>query len=144
MADGTHDGDGIPQMDAPQGGVRWRDADLWHWVQRGIWAVFVLMALGVVLATNSFLTERFTETTRNRAEVRQALYTGQLLSELQRTSVVPLLLARDPELIKALLDEHYALTSARLISAQADIGASAIQLLDRTGRVVVATARIHI
>jgi two-component system C4-dicarboxylate transport sensor histidine kinase DctB len=144
MADGTHDGDGIPQMDAPQGGVRWRDADLWHWVQRGIWAVFVLMALGVVLATNSFLTERFTETTRNRSEVRQALYTGQLLSELQRTSVVPLLLARDPELIKALLDEHYALTSARLISAQADIGASAIQLLDRTGRVVAATDRTRL
>jgi two-component system C4-dicarboxylate transport sensor histidine kinase DctB len=42
---------------------------------------------------------RFSETTRVRTELRSALYTGNLLSELQRTSVVPLLLARDPALI---------------------------------------------
>jgi two-component system, NtrC family, C4-dicarboxylate transport sensor histidine kinase DctB len=48
--------------------------------------------------TNLLLTERFTETTRNRAEVRLALYTGNMISELQRNSVVPLLLARDPAL----------------------------------------------
>jgi two-component system C4-dicarboxylate transport sensor histidine kinase DctB len=98
-------------------------------------------ALAIIWITNSYLTERFTETTRNRAEVRQALYTGQMLSELQRTSVVPLLLARDPELISALNNNKYADTSRRLISAQTEIGAASIQLLDLSGRVVAATDR---
>ncbi len=62
-----------------------------------------LLAVGGGAGHEPLLTDRFTETTRNRAEVRLALYTGNLLSELQRTSVVPLLLARDPELIEALL-----------------------------------------
>ena len=54
--------------------------------------ILVLLALGVVLTTNRWLSERFTETTRNRAELRLALYSGNMLSEVQRTSVVPLLL----------------------------------------------------
>ena len=112
-----------------------------RWSQRMIFLAFALLALAVLWATNAFLTERFTESTRSRAEVRQALYTGQLLSELQRTSIVPLLLARDPELISALQANRFAMTSQRLISAQTDIGASAIQLLDLSGRVVAATDR---
>jgi two-component system, NtrC family, C4-dicarboxylate transport sensor histidine kinase DctB len=51
---------------------------------------------------NAFLSESFTESTRNRAELRLVLYSGNIQSELQRNSVVPLLLARDPELIAAL------------------------------------------
>lgn len=112
-----------------------------RWSQRALFVLFILLALAVLWATNTYLTERFTESTRNRADVRQALYTGQLLSELQRTSVVPLLLARDPELINALANNRFQLTSQRLISAQTDIGASAIQLLDMGGRVVAATDR---
>ncbi|MBS0564224.1 MAG: sensor histidine kinase [Proteobacteria bacterium] len=114
------------------------------WPRRVLLAGLLIAAVAVLWATNSFLTERFTESTRNRAEVRQALYTGQLLSELQRTSVVPLLLARDPELISALTENRFATTSLRLISAQADIGASAIQLLDMSGRVVAATDRTRL
>lgn len=112
-----------------------------RWSRRALFAAILSAAAAVIWATNAFLSERFTESTRNRAEVRLALYTGQLLSELQRTSVVPLLLARDPELISALQSNRFATTSQRLISAQTDIGASAIQLLDMGGRVVAATDR---
>jgi two-component system C4-dicarboxylate transport sensor histidine kinase DctB len=112
-----------------------------RWPRRVLVSFFILAALAIIWITNSYLTERFTETTRNRAEVRQALYTGQMLSELQRTSVVPLLLARDPELISALNNNKYADTSRRLISAQTEIGAASIQLLDLSGRVVAATDR---
>jgi two-component system, NtrC family, C4-dicarboxylate transport sensor histidine kinase DctB len=63
------------------------------------------------------------------------------MSELQRTSVVPLLLARDPELIRALTEQQFARTSGRLISFQAEIGAASIQLLDSNGRTVGATNR---
>ncbi len=105
---------------------------------------FIGLAVGIIWVTNAFLSDRFTETTRNRAQVRQALYTGQILSELQRTSVVPLLLARDPELIMALDRNAFTGTSQRLISAQTEIGALSIQLLDLSGRVVAATDRTRL
>jgi two-component system C4-dicarboxylate transport sensor histidine kinase DctB len=111
------------------------------WRVKLVIALLVLAAVGVVLVTNRWLSERFTDTTRSRAELRLALYTGNMLSELQRTSVVPLLLSRDPELIKALTVGDYSRTSARLISFQAEIGAASITLLDLDGRVVGATNR---
>jgi two-component system, NtrC family, C4-dicarboxylate transport sensor histidine kinase DctB len=111
------------------------------WRVRILVAILILLAVSVVGVTNRWLTDRFTETTRNRAELRLALYSGNMMSELQRTSVVPLLLARDPELIRALGDQQFSGTSARLISFQAEIGAASIQLLDATGRTVAATNR---
>lgn len=111
------------------------------WAMRGLVGGLFAAAVAVVLVTNDWLTDRFTESTRNRAEVRLALYSGNLISELQRNSVVPLLLARDPELIRALNDGQFSSTSARLISFQAEIGAASILLLDKDGRAVGATNR---
>jgi two-component system, NtrC family, C4-dicarboxylate transport sensor histidine kinase DctB len=111
------------------------------WRVRLIVAVLVLLAVAVVGVTNRWLTDSFTETTRNRAELRLALYSGNMMSELQRTSVVPLLLARDPELIRALNEQQFSRTSGRLISFQSEIGAASIQLLDSNGRTVGATNR---
>ena len=99
------------------------------------------IAGAVIWVTNDWLSESFTETTRSRAEVRLALYTGNILSELQRTAVVPLLLARDPALISSLDASEFSTTSARLISAQKEIGAASILLLDMSGRTVAATDR---
>ena len=104
-------------------------------------AALVFVAIGVVLVTNRFLTESFTETTRNRAELRLALYSGNMISELQRTSVVPLLLSRDPAISEALMKGNFAFTSQRLIQVQADIGVASILLLDSDGRTVGATNR---
>jgi two-component system, NtrC family, C4-dicarboxylate transport sensor histidine kinase DctB len=112
-----------------------------NWRVRIVVAFLILLAVSVVGVTNRWLTERFTETTRNRAELRLALYSGNMMSELQRTSVVPLLLARDPELIRALIEQQFSGTSARLISFQSEIGAASIQLLDADGRTVGATNR---
>ncbi|QAR29128.1 sensor histidine kinase [Paracoccus denitrificans] len=108
---------------------------------RGAIAVLLIVAAGTVWFTNAWLTARFSETTRVRTELRSALYTGNLLSELQRTSVVPLLLARDPALISALSGNDFSGTSARLISAQKEIAAASIKLLDASGRVVGSTDR---
>jgi two-component system C4-dicarboxylate transport sensor histidine kinase DctB len=104
-------------------------------------ALLILLAVGVVIVSNRWLTERFVETTRNRSEVRLALYTGNLVSELQRTSVVPLILARDPDLIAALRDGNFSSTSAKLIQLQSEIGVASIRLMDGDGRVVGATNR---
>ncbi|SIR30122.1 two-component system, NtrC family, C4-dicarboxylate transport sensor histidine kinase DctB [Paracoccus thiocyanatus] len=112
-----------------------------RWGLRGVIAVLLIVAAGTVWFTNAWLTARFSETTRVRTELRAALYTGNLLSELQRTSVVPLLLARDPALISALSGNDFSGTSARLISAQKEIAAASIKLLDASGRVVGSTDR---
>ena len=112
-----------------------------RWGLRGAVVVLLLMAVGTVWFTNAWLTARFSETTRVRTELRSALYTGNLLSELQRTSVVPQLLARDPALISALSGNDFSTTSARLILAQKEIGASSIRLLDASGRLVGSTDR---
>ncbi|WP_191090035.1 sensor histidine kinase [Histidinibacterium aquaticum] len=108
---------------------------------RTAFGVLVVLAIIVVYVTNQFLTERFTESTRNRSEVRSTLYVGNLMSELQRASIVPQLLARDPQLIGALNSGDYTQSTQRLLSFVDEIGAAEIMLLDREGRMVAATDR---
>ncbi|QFT62853.1 ATP-binding protein [Roseivivax sp. THAF30] len=98
-------------------------------------------AVATIWVTNSLLTDRFTETTRNRAELRLALYSGNLLSELRRNSIVPQLLARDPALINALNTGDFSQSTQRLISFVEEIGAASLMLLDSQGRTVAATDR---
>ena len=112
-----------------------------RWVSRLLVGLFCIMALSVIYYTNQMLSQRFTEATRNRAEVRLTLYVGNLMSELQRNSIVPQLLARDPELIGALNSADYSRSTARLLSFVDEIGAASLMLFDRDGRVVAATDR---
>jgi two-component system C4-dicarboxylate transport sensor histidine kinase DctB len=111
------------------------------WWLRLAAGLLILLAVAVVLVTNRWLSERFTETTRNRAELRLALYSGNMLSELQRTSVVPLLLVDDPAIRDALLKGSFTDTTLRLIKVQGEIGVASILLLDIDGRAVGATDR---
>ncbi len=117
---------------------------LTRWVVRFAISMFVVLALSVIWVTNKYLTERFTETTRNRAEVRLTLYVGNLISELQRNSIVPQLLARDPELLNALSSRDYSLSTQRLLSFVDEIGAASLMLLDKDGRTVAATDRTRL
>jgi len=105
--------------------------------------VIALVTLGcvVVVTSNRLLTERFTERTRGAADVRLALYSANLISELQRNSIVPQLLARDPALIGALNSGDFAQSSARLLSFVDEIGAASLVLMDTDGRIVAATNR---
>ncbi len=111
------------------------------WRVRIALALVLVLAVVTVLTTNAFLTSRFTENTRNRAELRLALYSGNLVSELRRNAIVPQLLARDPALIGALNSGDYSQSTQRLISFVEEIGAASLMLLDRDGRVVAATDR---
>ncbi len=107
--------------------------------------VALVVFAGVTLwLSNSILTNRFTASTKNKAEYRLALYGGNLLSELQRSSIVPQLLARDPELIGALNSADYSTSTQRLISFVDEIGAASLMLLDIEGRTVASTDRINL
>ncbi|MGC3937661.1 sensor histidine kinase [Roseobacter sp. EG26] len=112
-----------------------------NWRVRVALGVLLLLAVSVVAVTNSLLTDRFTESTRNRAELRLALYSGNLLSELRQNAIVPQLLARDAELIGALNSADYTASTRRLISFVEEIGAASLMLLDIDGRTVAATDR---
>ena len=103
--------------------------------------VVCAFAVVSIYVTNQLLTERFTENTRNRSELRLTLYVANLMSELQRNSIVPQLLARDPQLIAALDYKDYSLSTARLLSFVDEIGAASLMLLDGDGRTVAATDR---
>ncbi len=111
------------------------------WWARGALVLLVLIAIVTVVSTNRLLMDRFTETTRNRAELRLALYSGNLLSELRQNAIVPQLLARDPGLITALNADDHAQSTARLISFVKEIGAKSLTLLDSSGRAVASTER---
>ncbi|MEL7107451.1 MAG: sensor histidine kinase, partial [Pseudomonadota bacterium] len=111
------------------------------WKVRGILFFLVAVGIAVIWVTNSLLTERLTEGTRSRAEVRLAAYSGNIRTELQRNSIVPLLLSRDPALIGALNSGDYSQSTRRLISYRDEINAASIMLLDTEGRIVAATER---
>jgi two-component system C4-dicarboxylate transport sensor histidine kinase DctB len=111
------------------------------WRLRLVFVVLVALAVAVVFVTNRLLTDRFTESTRNRAELRLVLYSGNLLSELRQNAIVPQLLARDPSLILALESGDFSQSSQRLISFLDEIGAASLTLLDRDGRAVAVTDR---
>jgi len=114
------------------------------WVARAVVLVVIAIAIVLIWISNIYLTDRFTQDSRSRAELRVALYAGNISSELQRTSVVPLLLSRDPVLISDLNSSNYVATSQRLISIKDEIGAASLQLLDGDGRTVAATDRREI
>ncbi|AEI94228.1 histidine kinase, C4-dicarboxylate transport sensor protein DctB [Roseobacter litoralis Och 149] len=111
------------------------------WRVRMAVGILLALAVTVVSVTNKLLTDRFTDTTRDRAELRLALYSGNLLSELRQNAIVPQLLARDPELIGALNSADYTASTRRLISFVEEIGAASLMLLDIDGRTVAATDR---
>ncbi len=112
-----------------------------RWLLRLAVLFVCMLGIATIYTTNLFLTQRFTETTRNRAELRLTLYVANLMSELQRNSIVPQLLARDPELINALSEGNFTLSTQRLLSFVDEIGAASLMLLDRDGRAVAATDR---
>ena len=106
--------------------------------------LFMVLAAVVIWTTNVFLTERFTASTKSHAEVRQALFVGNLLSDLQRSSVVTLLLSRDPVLVSALGASDFVRSSQHIIEIKEETGTASILLLDVSGRAVASTDRNQI
>lgn len=112
-----------------------------HWRLR-VWLVALCAAaLALLWVTNSVLTERYSSATRSQSELRLALFSGGLMSELRRNSIVPQLLSRDPLLIGALASGDYAQSSQRLIEFKDEIAVAQLMLLDADGRSVASSDR---
>ena len=87
----------------------------------------------VIWASHVYLTRAFSEDQNADATVRATLYGGSIQSTIQRHSVVPLLLSRDPILILALRSGQYTGAEERLKTFKEEIGAGSIFLLDADG-----------
>ena len=133
MTDKTRPPRTLPAGWSRSGGIGWR--------VRAALLLVMVAAAATVWVTNRLLTDRFTASTRAQAELRLALYGGNLVSELQRNSIVPQLLARDPTLIAALESKDFSTSTQRLMSFDKELGAALIVLLDQDGRTVAATDR---
>ena len=108
------------------------------WLRLGVLVAALVMAL-VIWGGQIYLTRSFSEDQNADATVRATLYAGSLQSALQRHSVVPLLLSRDPILIEALRGGDFLEADERLATFREEIGAGSIFLLDAEGRVVAAS-----
>ena len=95
----------------------------------------------IILLSNLYLTQNYSQAKRSEAESELSLYSGRLISELQRVSVVPLLLSRDTGLISDINTKDYQLTSQRLITFSDEIRVKSITLLERFGRIVASSDR---
>ena len=111
------------------------------WRARIALALFLVVVIVIMAVTNAMLMQRYTEPTRNRAELRLALFGANIVSELQLNSIVPQLLARDQELIGALNSDDFSTSTLRLMSFLDEISAQGLVLLDEDGRIVAATNR---
>lgn len=111
------------------------------WRPRVFLALLGLVAVAVIGFTIVTLSSRTIADIRAQSEVRLALFAGNVMSELRRSSIVPQLLARDPLLTSALASGDFAQSSQRLIEYREEIGAARLLLLDRDGRAVASSDR---
>ena len=110
------------------------------WMRVGLLALRSSCMVLVIWASHAYLTRAFSEDQNADATVRATLYAGSIQSTMQRHSVVPLLLSRDPILI--LGAEHRPVPAAPRSGSPAfkeEIGAGSIFLLDAEGRIVAAS-----
>ena len=114
------------------------------WGARIAVAVLLLVAIVTVAVSNRLLTARYTEITRNGAEIRLEMMTGHLLAALSYARAMPVVLSRDQELIRALRTEDHRLTSQRLMEYRDEWEVESMTLLDSTGRVVADTERTRV
>ncbi len=108
------------------------------WLRIGVLGAAVATIL-IIWASHLYLTRAFSEDQSADATLRATLYAGAIQSTMQRHSVVPLLLSRDPVLINALRFDLFAEAEERLASFREEIGAGSIFLLDAQGRIVAAS-----
>ncbi|GLQ34197.1 cytochrome C biogenesis protein CcmE [Amylibacter marinus] len=101
----------------------------------------VIFIVALIWLSNVYFTQSFSQAKRTEAERGLTLYSGRLISEIQRVSVVPLLLSRDSRLISDLNTRDFQSTTQRLSEFSEEIRVKSITLLERYGRIVASSDR---
>ena len=103
--------------------------------------LLVVTASGLTWMSNRYVSDRYIQATRNETEHQLAVISGQIVSELNRMSLVPLHLSRDSRLIEDLVAKSFARTSVHLFDHQETIGSKNLHLLNDVGRLIATTER---
>ena len=103
-------------------------------------SVFVF-TLTVLFVTNSFFTSRFTEIIKRQGEFNLTKNASNILSELQKNSIIPQLLVNDQEITKALISKDFSLLSEKFSRFIDEISIASISLLDKNGSLVAFSAK---
>ncbi|MEM7242704.1 MAG: ATP-binding protein [Pseudomonadota bacterium] len=106
-------------------------------------ALFVLLlaVMAFIWISSLYATQIFSEQKRSEAARELSLYSGRLISEIQRVSVAPALLATDQSFYNDLTSGDFQTTSQKLIEFRDEIRAKSIRLMDRDGIVVASSER---
>ena len=102
---------------------------------------FLIITLTVLFITNSFFTSRFSEVIKRQAQLNLTKNTNNVLSELQKNSIIPQLLVNDQEITKALISQDFSFLSDRFSRFINDISIASISLLDKNGSLVAFSAK---
>ncbi|NCX87363.1 MAG: hypothetical protein EBX05_11380, partial [Rhodobacteraceae bacterium] len=97
--------------------------------------LFSLSVLFVVLlvATNSFFTSKYLNDIKQEGEIRLTQNERNIVSELQKNSVIPQFLVRDQSIWNALLSNNFSLLPQMFFEFIDEISIESITLMDRTG-----------
>ena len=126
--------------------MQWSSPSSWKAVRSGkllkrlgLLVLFLIM-LGVIWASQVYLTRVFSEAESPDAKLRARLYANGIQSKTKELERVPLLLASDPVLIGALQTGQTDEAQARLVAFGEEIESSnSIALLDVDGDVIAAS-----
>ena len=102
---------------------------------------FLISTLTVLFITNSFFTSRFSDIIKRQAQLNLTKNTNDVLSELQKNSIIPQLLVNDQEITKALISRDFSLLSEKFSRFINEISIASISLLDKNGSLVAFSAK---
>ena len=104
---------------------------------------FLIITLTVLLFTNSFFSSKFSEILKRQGQINLTKNAGNILTELQKSSIIPQFLVNDQEIMKALISKDFSLLSDRFSGFITDISIASITLFDETGSIVAFDAKKH-
>ena len=102
---------------------------------------FLIITLTVLFLTNSFFTSRYSEVLKRQEQINLTKNSDSILSELQKSSIIPQLLVNDQEIMKALISKDFSLLSKKFSSFITDISIASITLFDENGMLVAFEAK---
>ena len=105
--------------------------------------LFSLSVLFVVLlvATNSFFTSKYSNDIKQEGEIRLTQNERNIVSELQKNSVIPQFLVRDQSIWNALLSNNFSSLPQMFFEFIDEISIESITLMDRTGQIVAVAGK---